>query len=831
MHPVMTPWLHPGTLMRYAKYVQVRRLEALLSDKPAEFDEDWYDTLSTILHRIAPKVLASLTPKTAWELFTHGIFNVYKSGEVVFLEGDAPDGYYICLHGHVAVHKLPPMPEVAMKGLDLEEAALARQYGSRLARMDPGSSFGEVGFSSHATGRVATVVALGEPEIIRYEPEFTHIYGRTICYVIPAAIFAVVYGESTKQLDEKLDTLKANRLYQHWPDEELYKLAVRMQRKIVKPKHNATDPDHPAVAFIRQGAVRVHRRTPQNASSVDVGLLGSNDLFGLCEMMCLVTDERWLVAETEAVVFIVPLAVASDLSRRDALTSQLLSEKAAARRKWERACMSSRERVANTPETMQHSSYLVDPNGLDALIAKRNAILAKQRPDDFECTLNQASKLLVAAAGLEADEHYLEAEEVWATCINMYKAKLKKLRRMRKDGTFQPQHTSVLHEFRQRMQLCEERITKAAQLRIEAEMDRGRLKRRGNAEKQDLINLITKQAQKTADIHPHIRVNEWHNKDDQDSSDESDDSQSEWSESSLDDMDDEMKSEVGDDGPVEQEQRARGTLVREEEYGMNIPSVSDDMNPVSRRKLRLEALDFALSLVTSDELKAGVDVPQTAESSYTSMTPVERRRLHFGQNDLTATERREYVSSKIEPKGYYTVLNDLQVTPTAEIRRNDGKKSTRRIGSALVKSRSLQESTSLLSLDQERQLGQYGLPQVSRSSSIPDLHRKPRPNFVSNPGRQKPRNTRLQVKGMQQTDVPKQQKEANAQQKLPPIHWMPIEKLEELNQNQPPFAVRKLIYMHHCAEQRRIVRTARRSDLYAKHQVLLVTQDGSSVPR
>ena len=186
MHPIVTMDQEPRALTKFLRYIQVLRLHQLLVDRPSELDRGWLDTAQTILYMMAPKSMSNMTHLEVWEVLTEGELKFFDEGEVVFKEGDAPDGYYTCLHGAVAVHKRPQTDEEADAARTSPEAAV-RDFGRVVVELKAGAGFGEVAFSTHSEGRAASIVARGEAEMLELDEPAAVQFARTACFVRPPA--------------------------------------------------------------------------------------------------------------------------------------------------------------------------------------------------------------------------------------------------------------------------------------------------------------------------------------------------------------------------------------------------------------------------------------------------------------------------------------------------------------------------------------------------------------------------------------------------------------------------------------------------------------------
>lgn len=800
IHPLLHGRTSPLVSVVVSRYARVRRLRMLVEERPKEFTKAWYEALEPILMSLAPKLVQNLTPKSTWDLVSDAVFRAYAKDDVVFEEGDPPDGYYVCVYGAVAIHKLDAAGDDDLFDDD-DDDEMTTRYGKRLVELKPGAAFGEVGFSAHSTGRAATVVASGEADV---GDTVMRQYCQTVCYVVSADTFDLVYGERTKQFDAKVATLKANALYQHWTIEDQYRLAVRMQKKLVKAKSNITYPDRYEVAFIRTGAARIYRQK-NDRPAVEVAVLGSNEIFGLCEMCGYFDGDRWAVAETDTEAYIVSLAVARELSATDSKTYALLLERAEARRCWETACLAakSQDHVVITFEMMKYAKYGLNPDQHEdhAAAKARRETLRPKASSEFEFAIQQADKIVSLAATLEGDGSYLEAEDMLAKCVDMCKDKLRRLRSLKKDGLRLPQHAAYVRDLRQRVTRCEERSIQLTQLKVKSEMDDGRLGRRIHCAKaNDVASIIANRAFGDLSSDPRAEDPSTDDDDDSDAPIEDDDNDA-----------DAAQNAVSTDEEASQDQPPFVDA-----YERNAPSVTDEMDTPTRRRACMAALDFALDFSSSPP---ALDHDASSVATAILSRGPSRKHVEFPTDDPDERKR---------ASGRYTVLNHLEVTPLDEVKRHV-KRGPPPLGVALKVSRRLHESASLLSLDQERCLGKYGLPAlvVAASRSVPDLHAASPASRSTHPPVARHQQSRPKSKGPAQQPMAKKPRTAEPSRQLPalsPRRFPHVDskkkKRPHSKKRQPPATVQRLLDMHRVAEQKRVMRNARRFELYAQHHHL-----------
>lgn len=612
----------------------VRRLGSLLAEKPEDFEKDFYDALVQVTSRLVPQTVANLSPPMVWDLFKGQDLRTYEPGQLIFRQGNEPDGFYLLLQGSVAVHR--------RFGVEIEDS---ESIGEKVAELEAGASFGEIGFSSHSGNRrSASVVAIES----------------TTCFVVSSDTFDLVYGEYTKQFDAKVEALKANYAFGHRTLDDLYTLAARMQRKVVMAKHRVTQ-SRDQVAFIRKGSVRIFHDDRQ------VALIGKDDIFGMCKIVSSDFDEddekQYAVAETDnTVVYIVSLEVARHLSLADSRTLALLAERAQVRRNWHSVVTAApaSEPILITFDMMKFAQYeLVDHS-------KLRHVVKKKRHDNF--VLDQTKRLLGAALVLEADGSFGDAETALTHCVDMCKDTLKTIKQARIDGSKPDQHAELIRLLRTRITKCEERDPNdAVQFRRKTNKGRPSNGRVGKTQKQPFQQPKSLKLRQGEDEYQ-----------DADAS-----SHSSSSSSSCSDQEDEYM---------------QPSL--EEEFDSRAPKITDDMDAATRRRVRLERLEVAIAI--GDESNEGKVVMDQDRRKVRQQQVISKneKNVRFNPQDARAV---------VDENGMCTLLNHVEVTPPNEVKN----RNKRRLASALPKSRALQESGSLLSLEQERTLGQYGLERVS----------------------------------------------------------------------------------------------------------------------
>ena len=97
-------------------------------------------------------------------------------------------------------------------------------------------------------------------------------------------------------------------------------MASRMSRRVLRAKQPVSRSDSSEVVFIQTGSLKIFRQGGKDAS-IEVALLGPDDIFGLVEMMGFFEATRWAVAQTASEVFVISMSIARELSVADARTS------------------------------------------------------------------------------------------------------------------------------------------------------------------------------------------------------------------------------------------------------------------------------------------------------------------------------------------------------------------------------------------------------------------------------------------------------------------------------------------------------------------------------
>ena len=284
-------------------------------------------------------------------------------------------------------------------------------------------------------------------------------------------------------------------------------------------------------------------------SSVQVAVLGPDDVFGLCEMVGFYDASRWAVAQTKCEVFVVSIAVARELSCKNARTAELLTKKADQRRQWEDVCIATyaHEHVPISQTMMRYAGYELDPEASEAYFrdthtatasprarltnshaplsrrrarsrslslsldthttdappyysrenglcrSELRAALRGQRHEDqrasLESLVQQTEDLFETARTFAAAGGFFESEETFQQCLEVCKSTLKRSKRMVADGALVPkERAQTAVGLRQRVVACEEQLFEVARQRV---LQAGQFERRlGATVSQDQLGRV-----------------------------------------------------------------------------------------------------------------------------------------------------------------------------------------------------------------------------------------------------------------------------------------------------------------------------------------------------
>ena len=102
---------------------------------------DALDDIITTVSRNAPKLLDGLTQRNKQQIAFFCQLKIYDHDEVVFHQGDDPDGFYTVLRGAVSIYA---KRNASSESKDNKQER--SKYGVFLTQLSPGQSFGELSF-------------------------------------------------------------------------------------------------------------------------------------------------------------------------------------------------------------------------------------------------------------------------------------------------------------------------------------------------------------------------------------------------------------------------------------------------------------------------------------------------------------------------------------------------------------------------------------------------------------------------------------------------------------------------------------------------------------
>ena len=244
----------------------------------------------------------------------------YPKNDVVFLQGDEPDAYYVVIRGAVSIYALDTN---AVKTKDCDDLVATEngrsRYGVFLLQLLPGECFGELSFNENGvhSRRNASVISdgcHGQARITNSSPVFPGREASDLCILllVDAAVYMseVFSRHSSKhQTKDKISLLKESSLFKHWSMSQLVKMAYAMKKKQYGKGSEVIRQGKRMeyVWMIKEGAVRVSHvvntnkggkhstrksipvlvdepdATSESRLKVDIADLGINDCIGLVE--------------------------------------------------------------------------------------------------------------------------------------------------------------------------------------------------------------------------------------------------------------------------------------------------------------------------------------------------------------------------------------------------------------------------------------------------------------------------------------------------------------------------------------------------------------------
>ena len=216
----------------------------------------------------APVLMRGLSDESARRVAHELELCSYARGELIFKQGDSPDGYYFIVAGEVSVYKRvegrnDPDGQTRAPTVDHTDHEL---YGKRLCMLRRMQGFGELSFvlGGGKPRRTASVVSEGDDELRamregtraascdrendeqgvttstkRYDDgEDSSANKPTLCIRVPAHLYMLEMQLNDAdngarsgggELRQKLSQLESCLLFRHWPIQHLYEIAAMLR--------------------------------------------------------------------------------------------------------------------------------------------------------------------------------------------------------------------------------------------------------------------------------------------------------------------------------------------------------------------------------------------------------------------------------------------------------------------------------------------------------------------------------------------------------------------------------------------------------------------------
>ena len=315
-----------------------------LTNPSVERTSEAVEEILSILQRKAPKLLDCLADSNKVNLAKQCHLKMYSRNDVVFLQGDEPDAYYVVIRGAVSIYALDTN---AVKSQDCKDLAANEKgrncYGVFLLQLLSGECFGELSFNENGVHscRNASVVSDGCHGQARITNSSSVIPGREasdlcILLLVDAAVYMseMFSRHSSKhQTKNKISLLKESSLFKHWSITQLVKMAYAMKKKQYGKGNEIIRQGERMeyVWMIKEGAVRISHivntnkggkhstrknipmlvdetATSESRLVVDIADLGRNDCIGLVESVDenVKKSQREVVALCQTELFFLP---------------------------------------------------------------------------------------------------------------------------------------------------------------------------------------------------------------------------------------------------------------------------------------------------------------------------------------------------------------------------------------------------------------------------------------------------------------------------------------------------------------------------------------------
>ena len=536
-------------------------------------------------------------------------------------------------------------------------------------------------------------------------------------------------------------------------------------------------------------------------------------------MMGFFEATRWAVAQTVTEVFVISMSIARELSVLDPRTKALALKAVTARMHWEAVCEASyaQEHVSITPAMMTYANYQINPEGVTQVANKKKSDTKSRRAEaraDLEDVVASTITLLAEAEVYEQQGEYLRAEEIIGKCHEICTKMLKRANELVKNGDMdRAARAQIATELKARANLCEERMSKLAQERVRTHMAEGRLRRR--EAQGTIVHKLDGPAEPGGDSPGRRRHHRHHHGDDPASS-----------------------------SPEPSPDKGRLTVNSHcaRLDALATKNVSRGGGAGAKRRVT-KFVNLNEALLDSDHGKA-----ETKKMIDKWSKRSERRRLaeEARESDAPGSPADDPSDERGDRNQVHRVLNHLEVTPASEHgdfagrRRRRPKEPDVVVGEGLARSMDIIKKESLLSLDQERTLGSFGLPTID-----PHVHRpKTSTLLLAREGRRRARAAGLQHRASKPLgdlpagDRPKSsssstglsladdgaRRSAPSTPAAPPAPPSPtLDEGDDLSGapspkgfKPPTLCIRKMIQLHQVAERRLLATSQRRFELYEK---------------
>ncbi len=199
----------------------VDKLRKLLTLKPEMRSAEDLMTLGEMIG--SNSFFSTMDPLLLQEICKVAKYRNIAADTPVFLQGDAPDAFYVILSGTLSVHVMPDAdtdslgkpgnqvrsqnPHRTRRGSMFSDPSAI--YGPRVAILTSGQSFGELALINTAS-RAATILAQESSEML---------------LIMKQDYETVLQAEQARALNEKVDILRAIPALRDWPNSRLSKLS------------------------------------------------------------------------------------------------------------------------------------------------------------------------------------------------------------------------------------------------------------------------------------------------------------------------------------------------------------------------------------------------------------------------------------------------------------------------------------------------------------------------------------------------------------------------------------------------------------------------------